>query len=209
MRDLPDPLKDHCELSYFYPEFRVLLYGSNGKAPNFGTQREYDDALALARLVREDGHPESKVIEVLRWLCQSKEESAKILRKPIKTVKGVRRSFHHIEAAMDGDEVPEHEFLEAWNAAAKEAGWKTAAYMSPDRRREFNARMEDRRWVNMWREGLELAKKSSFCAGDNDRKWEANIDWFLRPGTLAKILEGTYDDDEDAKPKQDTEALFS
>lgn len=35
--------------------------------------------------------------------------------------------------------------------------------------------------------------KSNFCQGVNDRGWTANFDWFIRKGTVDKILEGLYD----------------
>lgn len=37
-------------------------------------------------------------------------------------------------------------------------------------------------------------QKSSFCQGKNDRGWVASFDWFIRPDTVVKIMEGKYDD---------------
>ena len=34
---------------------------------------------------------------------------------------------------------------------------------------------------------------SPFCRGENDRGWCANIDFFLRPRTITKVLEGQFD----------------
>lgn len=36
-------------------------------------------------------------------------------------------------------------------------------------------------------------RNSPFLTGQNDRGWKANFDWFLRPDTVTKILEGQYD----------------
>lgn len=44
-----------------------------------------------------------------------------------------------------------------------------------------------------WRAGIERVARSPFCTGQGDRGWRANLDWFLRPDTLTKIVEGAYD----------------
>ena len=31
-----------------------------------------------------------------------------------------------------------------------------------------------------------------FLVGDNDKGWRADLDWFLRPDSVTKILEGKY-----------------
>ena len=51
-----------------------------------------------------------------------------------------------------------------------------------------------------WRDGLEKVKASDFCAGSQG--WILDVDFFLRPGSLAKILEGKYDN---KKPTNETE----
>lgn len=55
--------------------------------------------------------------------------------------------------------------------------------------------------VEHWEEIFEKLKESSFCSGDNSRGWVANFDWFLRPDTPVKILEGLYDDRTVSKPE--------
>jgi len=40
---------------------------------------------------------------------------------------------------------------------------------------------------------------SPFLLGENDRGWRADIDWFLRPDSVTRILEGKYRTD---KPKK-------
>lgn len=37
------------------------------------------------------------------------------------------------------------------------------------------------------------AEASDFLKGKNDRNWQANFDWIMKDGNLAKILEGNYD----------------
>jgi hypothetical protein len=42
---------------------------------------------------------------------------------------------------------------------------------------------------------------SGFLIGQNDRGWVANFDWFLKPDTVAEILEGKWDPREAVDPK--------
>lgn len=48
--------------------------------------------------------------------------------------------------------------------------------------------------MEFWPEVFEKLQCSSFCKGDNNRGWVANFDWFIRPETATKIIEGFYDD---------------
>lgn len=81
-------------------------------------------------------------------------------------------------------------FLEAWNMA----GLTPCRKLTSTRLQHFRARAADSLWRDSWREALTRATASSFCRGGGDRGWRATVDWFLRPDTVAKILEGTYDD---------------
>lgn len=89
------------------------------------------------------------------------------------------------------------EFLAAWNAVKAFVGCRGLA---GKRLRALQARARSKDWAESWREALARAAKSPFCTGANDRGWRATIDWFLRPDTLAKILEGHYDDRKPAGP---------
>lgn len=80
------------------------------------------------------------------------------------------------------------EFLEAWNAA----GLTRAQKLTTKRLKHLRARSADPDWVANWRAALERAKVLPFCRGQNDRGWLADIDWFLRPDTVTKLLEGRY-----------------
>lgn len=44
-----------------------------------------------------------------------------------------------------------------------------------------------------WEIIIRRLDSSDFCNGINDRKWKANFDFLLKPGTFSKALEGTYD----------------
>src|SRR5262245_13124497 len=82
------------------------------------------------------------------------------------------------------------EFLTAWNQVPQ---FCHARALTGARGRYFQARARDADWVRDWREALGRAARSAFCGGANERGWRATVDWFLRPDTVTKILEGVYD----------------
>jgi len=78
------------------------------------------------------------------------------------------------------------EFFSVWNATA---GVVPMANLTPQRRKAISARMQNCEWK--WREAL--AKFPLKCFASEPDGWRPNIDFFLRPNSVAKILEGTYD----------------
>jgi hypothetical protein len=61
------------------------------------------------------------------------------------------------------------------------------------RRGQLRTRWQDEWWRDNWRTALERAGPSRFLNGDNDRGWKIDLEFFLKPDTAAKILEGKYD----------------
>ena len=61
------------------------------------------------------------------------------------------------------------------------------------RRGQLRTRWQDEWWRDNWRTALERAGPSRFLNGDNDRGWKIDLEFFLKPDTVAKILEGKYD----------------
>lgn len=60
------------------------------------------------------------------------------------------------------------------------------------------ARMREHPGEQFWIDAVKRISVSDFCLGrvtpkDGGRPWKANFDWFVRPDTIAKILEGQYD----------------
>lgn len=85
------------------------------------------------------------------------------------------------------------EFVEAWNTTAMVSGWRACLQLNGKRRAALTARFRDKWWADNWRAALEKASPIAGLRGQNDRGWRADIDWFIRPGTVVKILEGGYD----------------
>ena len=70
------------------------------------------------------------------------------------------------------------------------------AEWTPKRKAQANARWRDPVWRERWLEALNRAGQSSFLNGDGPQGWVMDLEFFLRPDTVTKILEGKYDDRE-------------
>ncbi len=90
---------------------------------------------------------------------------------------------------LETEETSQTPFQTAWNATKLPAIQR----MGPARAKALATRLKEPWWRDNWRAGLARCASSPFCNGTNDRGWRADSDWFLKPGTLAKILEGKYD----------------
>jgi hypothetical protein len=60
------------------------------------------------------------------------------------------------------------------------------------RRAAITARWKDRFWRENWQEALEVASSSPFLRGNNGTGWKITFDWFIKPDSVTKILEGNY-----------------
>ena len=82
-------------------------------------------------------------------------------------------------------------FIKAWyglpDPFPKIAAW------TKKRAAAFKERMKDPHFRENWPAGIERMRNSAFCQGANERGWRADVDFFLRPDTLVKLLEGKYD----------------
>ena len=67
------------------------------------------------------------------------------------------------------------------------------------RKKHLAARWRDPGWRENWQQALELAASMPFFRGDNDRGWRITFDFFIRPDSVAKIIEGNYSN---GKPQQ-------
>ncbi len=95
-------------------------------------------------------------------------------------------------ASQDASTVLEH-----WNRAmGQQCRWTDKRLVS------FRQRWKNPFWRGNWQAAIERAACSSFCRGESGGGWAANFEWFLKPDTVTKLLEGNYDDREaKQKPK--------
>lgn len=85
---------------------------------------------------------------------------------------------------------PFDEFEKAWNDLGPPFG--KIAKATEARKAAFKTRYRDKFFQENWREALNRMTLSSFCKGA--KGWTATPDWFLRPDTCTKLIEGTYSD---------------
>lgn len=78
--------------------------------------------------------------------------------------------------------------VEAWNSTSL----PHIQNLSGDRERHLGARLGEPFWVENFLKGIEMADKSDFLKGKNDKGWKITFDFFIKPGSLEKILEGKY-----------------
>lgn len=81
------------------------------------------------------------------------------------------------------------EEVEEWN---KIEGVRHVKEMTAARTKALSDRRKDNFFSRHWKEGLRVISNSKFCRGENERGWVADIDFFLRPGSLVKVMEGKY-----------------
>lgn len=83
------------------------------------------------------------------------------------------------------------ELMAAWNAID---GVPHVNGMTEKRQRAVAARMRDAKFRDGWREAITKVATCDFLKGGSSSGWKASLDWFLKPDSFLKILEGAYDD---------------
>jgi hypothetical protein len=93
----------------------------------------------------------------------------------------------------EASDAPISEILNAWNEIGNP--FARVLKLGKARRQSLKARLADPFFRQHWRDALARLKGSAFCRGETKAgRWIANFDWFLRPGTVPKLIEGNYDD---------------
>lgn len=97
--------------------------------------------------------------------------------------------------APKAKEEPAHEQVRLlWNELAEQSGLNQCAAISSGRKTHLNKRLKEPYWRDNHKDAIEKLKGIRWIRGENKHKWKATFDWFLRPDTVAKIMEGTHDD---------------
>lgn len=94
-------------------------------------------------------------------------------------------------------------FIEEWNSHMMLPKLKSMV----GREKDLALAMKDAFFRLNWIEGIRTIAASRFCcgvgrAGGERKPWKANYDWFIKRGTLVKILEGKYDDPKKGEPEK-------
>ncbi len=92
--------------------------------------------------------------------------------------------------------------LAFWNSFLE---LRPARTITPNRARKIRKRLADPFWREHWRAGIRRVAASLFLTGKGPHGWRATLDWFLGGDSLAKLLEGQYDN----RPPPDRKRLPS
>lgn len=84
------------------------------------------------------------------------------------------------------------DFFSLWNATV-EGNLPAARSLTTVRKRKIKTRLEERP-ISEWQTVFEKMAASSFCCGENDRRWKADFDWIIdNDNNSVKVLEGKFD----------------
>lgn len=102
-------------------------------------------------------------------------------------------------ASADAAEEAEEVVRRLWNDLAPPSLPRCRA-MTRDRKAAARARLREHGLAEV-RAAIERLGASGFCQGGGRQGWRADVDWLLRPGSIARVLEGKYDDGRGTPPE--------
>ncbi len=100
-------------------------------------------------------------------------------------------------SAKADDKAVISEAVKAYREMAERQEWPNIRILSKARKSALRARLRDLGGIDGWHDALAKAAASSHCNGSNDRGWVCNFDFLTRQSSLAKLMEGNYDDRND------------
>lgn len=98
------------------------------------------------------------------------------------------------EKDQEKEKEKEPDLIAIWNGCAGPV-FPHIHKLTESRRRSWRSRWAEKPDEEYWRSVIARMRKSPFCCGETST-WKANVDFFLRPDTAIKVMEGAYD----AKP---------
>jgi hypothetical protein len=104
--------------------------------------------------------------------------------------KGTRKEERGADAPLAVSVTTLPEEARVWN---EQPSLRKIQSLSPGRAKALKSRRSDSYFCGNWKAAIVKVAASKFCNGENDRGWRADFDFFLRPDTVAKIMEGKYD----------------
>ena len=81
--------------------------------------------------------------------------------------------------------------------------YKPIAKITDNRKKHIAARWKEYAYdLDRFKTLFEKAEASEFLKGNNDRQWQAEFDWLIKPDNMAKVIEGRYDELKTEKKKK-------
>ena len=96
-----------------------------------------------------------------------------------------------------------------WNENANQKYLKPCLLFTSKRKRTCNARLKDVPDLKKWKAFLDMIKKDEWCLGIKPSpkfpNYIVNFDWFIRPGSIVKFLEGGFGQNNEVKADSNRE----
>lgn len=80
----------------------------------------------------------------------------------------------------------------SYNALAQRIGLPLARTLTPQRRKNLEARLREHGGAEAWTIALANIERSAFLRGQNSRGWRVDFDFLLQARSFAKVVDGTY-----------------
>jgi hypothetical protein len=102
---------------------------------------------------------------------------------------GAESELHNTEHYTEAEQA----VMDKWNEMAGKNGLSKVTRLNSKRKTALRERRKDPWWREHWVEALEKISASPFLLGTKPGSdWKAHLEWFLRPDTVAKLVEGGY-----------------
>jgi len=131
-------------------------------------------------------------LSIPKWLeLQEKRGGKSKAKKEQKADRGERTEDRGQKTDCDVSQTLPSPLFELWNK--HRGNLKRADAETDSRKKHSKARWKANPDENYWVRVIQKMATDPFCNGENDRTWVADIDFFLRPDTHVKVLEGKYE----------------
>ena len=185
---------DHCSCEFHSTERHAKYCNDTCRVAAFRVRNCHDSVTNGNEALRNGNEPVTDGNERLRAVtpCNEPPAPAPAPAPLLKTDPGVPGSLSDKKTEQLIDNTPKAllRLMTVWNVLK---GIQPFQRITKKRRAAFGARAATEGWMESVRPALDKVRDSDFCHGRNDRNWLADVDWFLRPDTVVRLLEGKYD----------------
>ena len=141
------------------------------------------------------------------WTRDALERRQKRLTDTGQTVPQIEEKAEDSKAEEKDDKIDYTGIRDAWNAMSKASGLATVVRMTDARRKHIRARGKEY-GADQCMRAIAMIGESPFLRGENDRGWQASIDWlFGSADAMVRVLEGKYKSK--AQPAQPTKEVIT
>jgi len=92
------------------------------------------------------------------------------------------------------------EAVRLWNLVAEKFGLSKVQSFTESRKKKIKLRLKEIGGLDGWKMALIKVAESKFLTGGNDSGWTASFDFLLQPSSMARLMEGNYDNRKSTDP---------